>query len=266
MVMFLLLLGLDSYLSALETVKHVRTIKYDQMVVLVGNKADNSTVAADDDDYDSDEDEDNIVVSAPPPPTGLRRLSMIGSRRGSVSNRQQVAPVPQGIDGDNSNSDSDGGSMLVLREIAKREAALEALKIGALFFETSAKSGHNIYVLFNEISKILVHKRRKLLFKIEAGIKKMQEENDENSSDYETDSSSESERSGNENEEGKSQDGEENGKKKSKFFEESSSDDDSVLSAMSDWSDVSDDSDDDYVDMYGWGGKKKSEKAECTIM
>jgi hypothetical protein len=270
-------------MSAIETIRHVRHIKYDQMVVLVGNKADNSTIAADDDDFDSDEDEDNIVV-APPPPTGLRRLSMIGSRRGSVTTRQQVQPAPRenNSDSNSEDDDDDHDQQPVLREIAKREAALEALRLGALFFETSAKTGHNIYILFNEISKILVHKRRKLLFKIEAGIKNMQDENDEHSSDFESDNSdSDSDNddmSDNENvEEGKSFALDEEGqalkkqiekqkKQKKKEEESSSDDDDSVLSAMSDWSDEDDDSDDDYVDVYGWGGKKKTEKADCTIM
>ena len=267
---------LESYMSAIETIRRVRQIQYDQMIVLVGNKADNSTVAADDDDFDSDEDEANVVVVAPPP-TGLRRLSMIGTRRGSV--------IPSD---DYYNGGRHAQPGAVLREIAKREAALEALRLGALFFETSAKTGHNVYILFNEVAKILVHKRRKLLFKIEAGIKKMQDENDEHSSDFESDTESDDDDLSDDDlsEEGKSLDIDEDEEGKAQRLQErkekrkeerrrrkeeeeaenSSEDDDSVLSAMSDWSDEDDDSDDDYVDVYGWGGKKKTEKADCTIM
>mmetsp|Transcript_590 Transcript_590/g.1390 ORF Transcript_590/g.1390 Transcript_590/m.1390 type:complete len:744 (+) Transcript_590:228-2459(+) len=267
--------SLESYVNAIETIKHVRHIQHDQMIVLVGNKADNSTVAADDDDFDSDEDEANIVV-VQPPPTGFRRLSTLVTRRGSALNATgQVQPAPSAT---REGVEENGEPPQLLREIAKREAALEALKLGALFFETSAKTGHNIYILFNEISKILVHKRRKLLFKIEAGIKRMQEENDEHSSDFESDSSSDESDydSGDENdEEGKSVELDEDGnpvrkkklkKKKKKEVEDESSSDDSVLSAMSDWSDEDEDDDDDYVDVYGWGGKKKTEKEDCVIM
>lgn len=48
----------------------------------------------------------------------------------------------------------DGDDMPITRQVSAEEARVYADEAGLLFFETSAKLGHNVMEVFNEIGKL----------------------------------------------------------------------------------------------------------------